>query len=297
MNDRDSGRADLALYTRAAHKSSATIIREYSTSFGAASALLHRSLRPAIENIYGLVRIADEVVDGAAAQAGLDVDSQLALLDQLEHETNAAMAAGYSTNVIVHSFAETARAVGIDAALTEPFFASMRRDLDPAPFTTEQVREYIYGSAEVVGLMCLRVFLHGTGCSPQQRTRLEEGARRLGAAFQKINFVRDLSVDWTQLHRNYFPEIDPGSLTEIEKLLLLDDIDADLEAAGRVIPQLPARCRVAVSAAHALFAELTDRIRMTPASELLNTRVRVPGVVKLRIVLAARARHRGLGVS
>ncbi|WP_349897828.1 phytoene/squalene synthase family protein [Parafrigoribacterium soli] len=289
---RDSSRSELSLYSRAAHKSSATIIHEYSTSFGAASGLLHRSMRPAIENIYGLVRIADEVVDGAAAQAGLGTSAQLALLDKLERETNAAIATGYSTNVIVHSFAETARAVGIGGALTAPFFASMRRDLDPAPFTEEQVREYIYGSAEVVGLMCLRVFLHDADCSLQQRTQLEHGAQRLGAAFQKINFVRDLSVDWERLHRNYFPALDPTTLTEAEKLTLLDDIYDDLEAAGRVIPQLPAGCRTAVAAAHGLFAELTDRIRKTPAPELLTTRVRVPGVVKLRIVLAARAHHR-----
>lgn len=292
MRRRQGTESDLGLYTRAAQKSSARIIREYSTSFGMATGLLDRSIRPDIENIYGLVRIADEIVDGAAAQAGLDAPMQLALLDALEAETERAIRTGYSTNVVVHSFAETARAVQIGRELTAPFFASMRRDLDPAPFTREQVSEYIYGSAEVVGLMCLRVFLRDSGCEPELRARLENGARRLGAAFQKINFLRDLGADWEGLKRNYFPAVDPATLSETEKLGLLDDIRADLEAAGEVIPLLPRNCRVAIGAAHGLFAELTDRIRTTPAAELLRARTRVPNSVKLRILLRARV-HTG----
>lgn len=297
MTRRSDADSDLKLYTRAAHKSSATIIHEYSTSFGMASNLLGKSVRPNIENIYGLVRIADEIVDGAAAQAGLSVPAQLALLDALERETQDAVLGGYSTNVVVHSFAETARSVGINASLTAPFFASMRRDLDPSPFTAEEVDDYIYGSAEVIGLMCLRVFLHGTECSPDTRMQLEHGARRLGAAFQKINFLRDLSVDWTDLHRNYFPEIDPEKLTESQKLALLKDIDDDLDQAAAVIPQLPANCRVAIDAAHGLFQELSTRVRSAPAATLLHTRISVPAQVKLRILLRAKLRNRGRGNS
>lgn len=288
MSNRHPGETGLALYTLAAQKSSARIIREYSTSFGMATSLLHTSLRPQIENIYGLVRIADEIVDGAAAQAGIDAAGQHALLNSLEHETHEATLRGYSTNIVVHSFAETARTVGIGSALTEPFFASMRRDLDPSRFTPEQVNDYIYGSAEVIGLMCLRVFLHDTGCTSELRGRLEHGAQRLGAAFQKINFLRDLSADWDGLHRNYFPTIDPTALTETEKLELLDDVYDDLDEAAAVIPQLPANCRVAITAAHGLFAELTDRIRRTPAAALLQTRIGVPTSVKLRILLRAK---------
>ena len=293
MKESHSSDTGLALYTRAAHKSSATIIHEYSTSFGMAASLLGKSIRPDIENIYGLVRIADEIVDGAAAQAGLDVSAQLALLDALERETRHAVLNGFSTNVVVHSFAETARSVGIDPDLTAPFFASMRRDLDPSPFTPEQVNEYIYGSAEVIGLMCLRVFLHDTRYSPDLRVRLEHGAQRLGAAFQKINFLRDLNADWTGLGRNYFPAISPETLTESEKYELLDDLESDLDQAAAVIPQLPANCRVAIDAAHGLFAELTERIRRIPADELLTTRISVPTAVKLRILLRARARKHG----
>jgi phytoene/squalene synthetase len=292
MMRRHRAESDLVLYTRAAQRSSARIIREYSTSFGMATGLLDRSIRPDIENIYGLVRIADEIVDGAAAQAGLDTPMQLALLDALEAETERAIDTGYSTNVVVHSFAETARAVQIGPELIAPFFASMRRDLDPAPFTREQVSDYIYGSAEVVGLMCLRVFLRDSGCEPELRARLEHGARRLGAAFQKINFLRDLGADWEGLNRNYFPTVDPAALSEGEKLGLLDDIRADLTAAAAVIPLLPRNCRVAIEAAHGLFAELTDRIRSTPAAELLRTRTRVPNSTKLRILIRARTHVR-----
>ncbi|MFC5502728.1 phytoene/squalene synthase family protein [Lysinimonas soli] len=281
----DSG---LALYSRAAQLSSARVIHEYSTSFGMATRLMDRRLRPGIENIYGLVRIADEIVDGAAAEAGLRREAQRALLDALEAETERTLQLGYSANLIVHSFAVTARAAGIGPELTRPFFASMRRDLDPAAFTNEQVRDYIYGSAEVIGLMCLKVFLSEGPDEADQRRRLEQGARRLGAAFQKINFLRDLRTDWIALHRNYFPDIDPARLSEAQKQQLLADIEADLEIARTAIPYLPRSCRAAVAAAHGLFRELTARIRATPASDLLSRRIRVPTLAKLRILLEAQ---------
>lgn len=283
---------NLALYTRAAQQSSARVIRGYSTSFGMATRLFERRIRADVENIYGFVRVADEIVDGAAAEAGLDPAAQCGMLDRLEEETERALQAGYSTNLVVHSFAVSARSLGIGAELTAPFFASMRRDLNPTAFTVEEVRDYIYGSAEVIGLMCLQVFLEGVPCGSGQRTRLEEGARRLGAAFQKINFLRDLAVDWDGLGRNYFPGIDPENLTEAQKLALVADIDADLDFAAAVIPELPRGCRAAVAAAHGLFTELTERIRVTPAENLLRVRIRVPNATKMRILLRAKTRSR-----
>jgi phytoene/squalene synthetase len=253
-----------------------------------AAHLLGRDVRPAVESIYGLVRVADEIVDGAAAEAGLDLQTQRTLLDALETETERTLLTGYSTNLIVHAFGTTARAVGIGNELTRPFFAAMRRDLDATDFTVDGVREYIYGSAEVVGLMCLKVFLDGMPCDPGRRERLEEGARRLGAAFQKINFLRDLRIDWAQLGRNYFPGVDPDRLTETQKLALVADIESDLQAAGVVIAELPRHCRTAVASAHGLFAALAQRIRSTPAHDVLQTRVRVPNAMKLRIVVKAR---------
>jgi phytoene/squalene synthetase len=280
--------SDLRLYTRAARESSAHVIRAYSTSFGMACRLFDRRYRSDVESIYGLVRIADEVVDGAAAEAGLDLDQQRELLDALEEETAGAIARGYSTNVVVHAFASTARSCGIEWAIIAPFFASMRRDLSPVAFTGDELREYVYGSAEVVGLMCLRVFLRDEAVTESDRRELEHGAQRLGAAFQKINFLRDLAADWLTLGRSYLPGLDADRLDETEKSALLDDIDADLDAAAVVVPRLPDGCRPAVAAALALFRTLADELRATPADQLTTRRVRVSTPRKLVIVARAK---------
>ncbi|WP_166874125.1 phytoene/squalene synthase family protein [Salinibacterium sp. ZJ450] len=286
----------LALYSRAAHDSAARVIGAYSTSFGLATRLLAPSVRPHVENIYALVRVADEIVDGSAEQAGLDVAAQRELLDALEVETERAIRLGYSANLVVHSFAQTARETGIGSDLTAPFFSSMRRDLSPVAFTEQELRDYIYGSAEVVGLMCLRVFLAGETVPAAERHQLEHGARRLGAAFQKINFLRDLADDFGTLGRRYFPDIDPGHFTEEQKLALVADIEQDLAAARAVIPQLPPGCRRAIVAAHALFSVLTGRVRATPASDLLRTRVSVPTAVKLGILLRSMSARQVRGL-
>ena len=277
----------LSTYNAAALASATTVIGHYSTSFGLAARLLAPGVREEVRTIYALVRIADEIVDGAAAEAGIDLAGQRELLDDLEHETERAMDRGFSTNLVVHAFAITARRVGIEPALTRPFFASMRRDLDPTPFTPASVAEYIYGSAEVVGLMCLRSFLHGTPRDPQELAVLEQGARSLGAAFQKVNFLRDLAADRDALGRNYFPGVDLRRLTEADKGLLLDDMDADLLVAERVLPMLPPGSRRAVTAAHRLFARLSAKLRQTPATELMSTRIRVPDPEKLMIALSS----------
>lgn len=280
--------SNLSCYTRAAQRSSARIIREYSTSFHLATRLLDKPVRYHVENLYGLVRVADEIVDGAALEAGLDLDAQRAALDALEAETVSALDSGYSTNLIVHSFAVTARTAGIGTELTAPFFTSMRRDLSPVSFTEDEVRDYIYGSAEVVGLMCLRAFLIDYSPGEHARQRLEHGARRLGSAFQKINFLRDLSTDWERLGRNYLPGITPGALTEARKLALVADIEADLHAANAVIPELPRGCRAAVAAAHGLFSALNQRLRSTSAADLMHSRNRVSNPAKVGILLRAK---------
>ncbi|MGY4856632.1 phytoene/squalene synthase family protein [Cryobacterium sp. AP23] len=277
----------LGTYDAAALASATTVIGHYSTSFGLAARLLSPGVRDEVRTIYALVRIADEIVDGAASEAGIDLAGQRELLDDLEKETERAMGRGFSTNLVVHAFAGTARRVGIDPALTRPFFASMRRDLDPAPFTAAGVAEYIYGSAEVVGLMCLRSFLRESPRTPDQVAVLEHGARSLGAAFQKVNFLRDLAADRDALGRNYFPGVDLSRLTDQQKDILLDDMDADLLAAERVLPLLPPGSRRAVTAAHRLFARLSAKLRQTPAHDLMSTRVRVPDPEKLMIALSS----------
>lgn len=287
LSPRPEAPTGLEKYTAAARASSATVIGIYSTSFGLAARLLEPRVREQVRTIYALVRIADEIVDGAAAGAGVDLDGQRELLDDLERETARTLERGYSTNLVVHAFAQTARTAGIDARLTAPFFESMRRDLDPSPFSIEGVAEYIYGSAEVIGLMCLACFVASAPPPPARRLELEVGARHLGAAFQKINFLRDLATDRETLGRNYFPGIEPRLMTDADKNRIIDDIDIDLRAAARVLPMLPVGSRRAVAAAQGLFGRLTDQLRATPAAELLQTRVRVSNPQKLLIAVTA----------
>lgn len=279
--------ADLALYTATSQRSAAEVIKAYSTSFGAASRLLEPKYRVGVTSIYALVRVADEIVDGVAAQAGLSVDAQREALDSLERQTEQAMATGFSSNLVVHAFAYTARRSGIRRDLTVPFFESMRADLNTSRFGAAERGTYIYGSAEVVGLMCLRVFLNESGdvYEPGERARLTEGARRLGAAFQKVNFLRDLGADLDGRGRDYFDL--HHALTEQTKAELVADIDEDLAAAAEVIPDLPRGCRAAVSAAHDLFAALNNQLRRTRAEDLMRTRVSVPNRTKARIVAYA----------
>ncbi|MGT2425729.1 phytoene/squalene synthase family protein [Amnibacterium kyonggiense] len=280
----------LERYDRAATRSSAVVIGEYSTSFGLAVRLLPRATRQHIRNVYALVRLADEVVDGVAAAAGVPADRIAAALDDLERDTAAAMASGYSTNLVVHAFATTARTVGIEQEIVTPFFTSMRMDLERTTHTDGTFATYVDGSAEVVGLMCLRAFTAaGRPRTPEQLAVLETGARRLGAAFQKVNFLRDLAADADGLGRSYFPGVDVEHLDEGTKRRLVADIDADLEAAASALPLLEPGPRRAVALAHGLFAELNDRIRTVPAASLRTTRVRVPDPTKARLAALAVA--------
>lgn len=283
----------LDLYTEVAEQTASLVIRRYSTSFGMAARLLGPAVRQPVENVYALVRVADEIVDGGADEAGVDTLTAARLLNELERDTERSIEEGYSANLVVHAFARTARTAGFGAELTEPFFTSMRMDLSQTEHDADSFAEYVYGSAEVVGLMCLRIFVTDAGgriYTEAELATLETGARALGSAFQKVNFLRDLAADVETLGRSYFPGIDVATLTEAQKLELCDDIDAELDLARRTLPLLPASSRRAVALAHGLFAELSRRIRKTPATTLVHTRVRVPDPVKLRIALAAAAR-------
>ncbi|MGC5166942.1 phytoene/squalene synthase family protein [Luteimicrobium sp. DT211] len=281
----------LERYGLASQRASQQVIRTYSTSFALASRLLRGRVRDDVVAVYALVRLADEVVDGAASDAGLAVAGCRAALDALEAETLAAMGSGYSTNPIVQSFAEVACRVGLPPALVGPFFASMRADLDVRVHTAESFRTYVYGSAEVVGLMCLRCFLADrTGAAvarPDEDRRLEAGARALGAAFQKVNFLRDLGDDARGLGRRYFPGVDPEHLDAATRDALVADVRRDLARARAVVPLLPPSSRAAVLATHALFLELARRLARTEPAAIVASRVRVPDPVKL--ALTARA--------
>lgn len=277
------------LYGRVAEETAGIVIRRYSTSFGLASRLLEPRVRRHVENIYALVRVADEIVDGGASDAGLDPVAAARILNDLERDTEAAIDQGYSANLVVHAFALTARETGFGAELTAPFFESMRADLSETEYDQAGFDSYVYGSAEVVGLMCLTAFMQDVAIADTDNDRLVHGARRLGAAFQKVNFLRDLSADFRTLGRSYFPGVRVDSFTEADKVRLLDDIDADLAASAAVIGELPAGSRRAVALAQGLFTELAVRLRATPADRLVTTRIRVPNPVKLRIAAAAAA--------
>ncbi len=271
-----------ALYDRVAEETASIVIHRYSTSFGLASRLLGTGVRQHVENIYALVRVADEIVDG-----GADIDTRQAAraLDELEAETDLALQIGFSSNLVVHAFALTARDVAFGTELTAPFFESMRMDLSQKQHDQASFDTYVYGSAEVVGLMCLRAFLLGEPVT--DLPRFETGARALGAAFQKVNFLRDLAADFETLGRSYFPDVDVHTFDEATKNRLLDDIDADLAVSASVVPDLPRSSRRAVALAQSLFAELSTRLRATPADQLVRARVRVPNPVKARLALAA----------
>ncbi len=268
------------LYDRCAQDAAASVITAYSTSFALACRLLGPRVRTHVRSVYALVRVADEIVDGAAEQAHVPAATQRLLLDEFEAETLTAIARGFSTNLIVHAFALAARECGIDAELIRPFFASMRTDLTRTEHDAQSHDAYVYGSAEVVGLMCLQVFVSAGRAVPTAPTPdLVDGARRLGAAFQDVNFLRDRADDRGRLGRDYLGIDDDESRDAV-----LARIESDLDVAALAIPRLPADCRRAVTTAHGLFAELAHRLRDDDRDEV---RVSVPTPVKATI--AARA--------
>jgi phytoene synthase len=270
-----------AVYDAVAEASAALVIGRYSTSFGLACRLLGEPVRVHVRNVYALVRLADEIVD--APRPGATVEHRAELLTTLEQDVYAALGHGHSANLVVHAFARSARACGIEPELVTPFFDSMRTDLEQLVHDRASFERYVYGSAEVVGLMCLRVFLAGEPRPEAAYAALAPGARRLGAAFQKLNFLRDLAEDHDGLGRRYLPAIDPLELTDEQRDRLLDEIDADLAVAAAAVRHLPDHSRLAVTVAQALFTELAHRLRHTPAERIRSARVRVPNVVKAKV--------------
>ncbi|MBO3083313.1 phytoene/squalene synthase family protein [Cellulomonas fengjieae] len=272
----------LRLYDATAARTSAGVLAAYSTSFGLGTRLLGRRAQQDIRAVYALVRLADEVVD---TYRGQDAGAEL---DELEEQTARALRTGYSTNLVVHAFARTARRTGITAAETGPFFASMRTDLTVRAHDRASYDAYVYGSAEVVGLMCVRAFLNEDR-RPDEPVRHPDdlqvaGARALGAAFQKINFLRDLGADTEELGRTYFPGTTPGRLDHAQLRAILAEITADVAVARSAVPRLPRRARYAVGATLGLYQRLLDEIATRPPESLLVGRVRLPTPVKLLVV-------------
>jgi phytoene/squalene synthetase len=278
-------RAPGTLYDSVSEASAAVVIRRYSSSFGLASRLLAEPVRTHVRNIYALVRVADEIVDNP--DPALELPARARMLAWLQEDVRHALTAGYSSNLVVHAFARTAVTCGIGAELVDPFFDSMRMDLATTSHSAASFDHYVYGSAEVVGLMCLRAFLLDQPAHALGYDALAPGARRLGAAFQKLNFLRDLAADQELLGRSYFPGLVVAQFCDADRDRFLDDIDADLTAAALAVPHLPRSSRRAVGAAHATFAELARRLRATPAEEIRRSRVSVPTPVKARLLAGA----------
>ena len=253
-------------YDRCAQDAAAAVISSYSTSFALATRLLGPRVRTHVRSVYALVRVADEIVDGAAALKGVSAQEQRDLLDAFEAETNAAVERRFSTDLVIHAFALAAVECGIGADLTRPFFASMRTDLERSRHDAASHEEYVYGSAEVVGLMCLQVFVNAGRAFPvDPDPGLVEGARRLG--------------------RDYLGLDGGGAGGDETRAAVLDRIDADLDVAAAAISGLPADCRRAVTTAHGLFAELAHRLR----GDSRDARVSVPAPVKATIAAKAFA--------
>lgn len=268
-------------YNQLAHQTSKRLTQQYSSSFSRASSLYPKAIRSAIYDIYGLVRIADEIVD---TYKGSD---KVALLDALEIETTHALKSGYSSNVIVHAFIITALQCQIGVELIAPFFNSMRVDaLGQKRFTTKEYDNYIFGSAEVVGLMCLKVFSHHTDC---QYDTLKNGAQALGSAFQKINFLRDLASDYYDLGRYYFPIDSFESFNNDTRDRIADDITKDLTHAREAIVELPRSVRSPVAGAYNMYSVLFDRLRRTPSETIKQQRIRISDPKKIWWLVAARS--------
>ncbi|WP_284796518.1 phytoene/squalene synthase family protein [Corynebacterium rhinophilum] len=274
----------LTRYDQAASRAAAQVMGQYSTSFTLATRLLRGRVREDIRHLYAVVRIADELVDGTAHQASIDA---AAALDAYEAAILAAPEKRLHTDPVVHSYAITARRCVFQRQHLVAFFDSMRADLSQREYSAAELAEYIYGSAEVIGLLCVQVFLTEETVSAADRATMDRGARHLGAAFQKINFLRDLGEDSSVLGRAYFPQAAGGELSEAAKSALIADIRHDLAAAEESINLLPLSARFGVRAAADIFAELTNRLAATPAAELKTTRISVPN--RTKAWLAARA--------
>ncbi len=272
-----------AIFDQVCMAASRHTTRAFSTSFSLGVRLLPSTMRGPIHAIYGFVRFADEIVD-----TFLDHPREQ-LLNDFERDTWAAIDAGISLNPILQSFQLVVHRYGIERDLVATFLHSMRMDLHRTTHDHASFKEYVLGSAEVVGLMCLRVFCQGDDALHQ---RLKGPAMRLGAAFQKVNFLRDLQEDGQVLGRAYFPGTRQGGLTEEQKRAVEADIRLDMDAALEGIRALPQGARPGVYLAFLYYRTLLRRIERTPAHRILQCRIRVPDILKLRLLLGTYVQHR-----
>lgn len=264
------------------NRSSEITTKEYSTSFSSAIRLLHHDMQQPIYNIYGFVRFADEIVDTFH-----EYDKAL-LLEEFKKDTYAAIDRGISLNPILNSFQQTVHDYNIDHDLIGAFFHSMEMDLTQKTYDTRNFNEYVYGSAEVVGLMCLYVFCEG---KRELYDKLKYSARSLGAAFQKVNFLRDIKADYNSLSRMYFPGCDFNNFTAQDKKQIEADIHNDFKTAYAGILKLPLKSRFGVYVAYKYYLSLFNKIKELEPARVLEARIRIPDYRKMMIVLRAGVKN------
>lgn len=273
-----------ALFDIVSFDCSTKVTKAYSTSFSTAVKMLGPSIRQDIYNIYGFVRFADEIVDSFH-----DFNKEELLL-KFERDLKEALFDKISLNPILNSFQHTVNKYAIDFELIEAFMKSMKQDLIQNEYETrEDYEAYIYGSADVVGLMCLQVFVNGDKMKYEE---LKAGAMRLGSAFQKVNFLRDLKEDFEKLNRSYFPNTDLNYLNENSKKEIIEDIENDFEIAYESIKKLPIEARFGVYTAYRYYKRLLKKLKNTPSTEIKNTRIRVPDYQKVELLARCYVKYR-----
>ena len=272
-----------SLFDTVSYDCSKLVTKSYSTSFSLATKMLSKSIRQDIYNIYGFVRFADEIVDSFHDFNKEELFNHFVL--DFERGLNDKI----SLNPIINSFQHTYHTYNIDKALVNSFLKSMRMDLHKKEYlTTEEYKEYIYGSADVVGLMCLKVFVKGDN---EKYEELKDSAMALGSAFQKVNFLRDLKADHDNLSRTYFPNTDLTKLDEVSKQEIIDDIEHDFEEGLKGIKKLPIEAKFGVFMAYRYYKQLLNKLKKTPALELKNTRIRVPNYRKFYILTRSYVKY------
>lgn len=270
------------LFDTVSERCSRLVTTSYSTSFSLAIKFLHKDFVNPIHGIYGFVRFADEIVDSFHSFPKKE------LLDRFSSDTYLAIEEGISLNPILNSFQAVVNAYGIEKELIDKFLASMSMDLHKEDYTQAQYEEYILGSAEVVGLMCLKVFTEGDA---DMYKKLTPSAMKLGSAFQKINFLRDLNADYNSLGRSYFPGIDVTRFDDATKKLIEQDIKKDFEAGYEGIVQLPKKARFGVYLAYVYYCALFAKIANTPSNRILEERIRISNRRKAGLLFGSYVRH------
>lgn len=266
-------------YINSSKLASKHVTKTFSNSFSNAITLFDKSIRQDIYNIYGLVRIADEIVD---TYQGEDAEE---ILDSLEKEVYDSLVREFSSNVIVYSFVTTANRFKIDKSLIKPFFDSMRMDLTKKSFTQKEYKKYIYGSSEVVGLMCLKVFIDGNN---DEYIRLRSSASALGSAFQKVNFLRDLKDDFETRGRYYFPVGSYKDFNSQIKSNIVKEIEDDFASALSGINKLPKNSRLATRLAFNYYTTLLSKLKRASADQIKSKRLRVSRFTKLKLLVVGK---------